>query len=61
MGLLSRSISVQELKNPWLKTLVLERRGREPRGREGWRQGEDGGVCSVFGWRKGREERVRGI
>ena len=36
MGLLPRSISVQKLKNPWLRTLVLERRGRElrDRGRE---------------------------
>ena len=26
------------LKNPYFKSLVLERREREPRGREGWRQ-----------------------
>ena len=40
-GLLSHTISVQSLNNPWLKSLVLERRGREPRER---------GVAPGRGW-----------
>ena len=52
------------LKNPWLKTLVLERRGREQRGREGRREES---CCSVLALvkrqkKKKREgERVRGF
>ena len=34
------------VKNPWLRTLVLERRGRKPRGREGARAQQ---LCSGAG------------
>ena len=50
-GLLSQSIQVQELKNPWLKTQVLESRGREPRGREG-RQGKRSVLGLGCFWRR---------
>ena len=52
-GLLSRTIHIQELKNPWLKSLVLERRGRKRERREG-RQRE-GEVACYSGKKRGRE------
>ena len=60
-GLLSQSIPVQVLKNPWLKTLVLERRGREKgQGGEG-RPGREAALFLRKGQReKGEQERERG-
>ena len=57
MGLLSRSISVQELKNPWLKSLGLERRGREPGERATGERWEALAGRVIFYRRKKKERR----
>jgi len=54
LGLLSHTISVQKLNNPWLKSLTLERRGKE--GGEGRQEGD---VLLCPG-KKREKERVRG-
>ena len=53
-GLLSHSISVQSLKNPWFKSYPREEREEEQEGREET-HGEERG--ERLNWRK-REERV---
>ena len=54
-GLLSQSISIQSLKNPWLKPQSLERRREE----EGRGDRREGGV-RLGSQKREREERGRG-
>ena len=56
-GLLSHSISVQSLKNPWFKSYPRKEREEEQEGREKETHGRKGGSA----WTKrGREERESG-
>ena len=55
-GLLSQSIHIQNLNNPWLESLTLERRGEGQGGGEGGRQEE--GVLRLAAREK--KERKRG-
>ena len=53
-GLLSYSISIQNLKNPYLESYPREEKGRK-RGRERGRMGEGRGVRAVSGRQAERE------
>ena len=56
-GLLSHSISVQSLKNPYLKS--LERRGRK-KGREREGRQEEGRLCSCATGKEKESQSERG-